>query len=89
VAIRTSSGPEEERHPRTRRDAVVAFLWSLCGGVVVLFLFFFVLGGIDPTESTLLSVIIAALALAWLGHSWRTIWRPVGSPRDDRQRRGF
>ncbi|HEX2084474.1 MAG TPA: hypothetical protein VHF89_02230 [Solirubrobacteraceae bacterium] len=62
---------------------------SICGGLVVLYLFFIAVGGVDPTEDTGWTIAALVLALLWLVYSWRRLWAGGASPASDRERRGF
>ena len=59
------------------------------GALVVLYLFFAVLGAIDPTEAPFATFVIALLALGWLSHAWDRLYRGGHISRSDRERRGF
>ncbi len=67
----------------------LTFLMALCGALVVLYLFFVAIGGVDPTENTGWTIAALVLALVWLAYSWRRLWRGGASPMSDRERRGF
>jgi len=64
-------------------------LMALCGGLVVLFLFFVAIGGVDPTEDKGWTIAALVLAALWLAYSWRRLWSGGASPSTDRERRGF
>ena len=68
-----------------------AALWAMVGAVVLLGIFFFVLGGVDPAEAEVMAVLIAVLAVLWALHFWRTrsVADDVRMQRGDRERRGF
>jgi hypothetical protein len=68
-----------------------AFVWALAGALVVLFLFFVAIGGINPKDARAVSIVALVLAVLWLAHSWRRMWSgPTGFvSRPDRERRGF
>lgn len=69
---------------------VRAALWAACGAIVVLFIFFAAIGGIDPGEAEIATLVIAVLALLWLAHSWRRLFGDSeGGAQTDRERRGF
>ena len=76
-------------HPRL--DTARAALWTLVGATVLLGVFFFALGGLDPTEADVMAIVIVVLAVLWGVHFWRT----RGAADDirlqgrDRERRGF
>jgi hypothetical protein len=60
-------------HPRL--DPLAHAFWAACGTVVVLFIFFAALGAIEPEDATELTVVVLALAVLWLAHAWRGLWR--------------
>lgn len=66
-------------------------LWAIIGAAVVLFTFFALIGGISPGQATVLTMVIAVLAVAWLAHTIRRArTTDVGRVmRADRERRGF
>jgi hypothetical protein len=68
---------------------VKAFAWAVCGGLVIAYLFFVVIGGVDPGTARTASFVVAGLALAWLAHAWRSLLDGGTSSRADRERRGF
>ena len=93
---RRRRGVEDRRKSPGRRSSdyvgrfsPVTFLWALCGGLVVLYLFFVVAGGVDPSDDTGWIVAALVLAILWLAHSWRRLWAGGASPTADRERRGF
>ena len=67
----------------------VTFFWALVGALVVLYLFFVAVGGVDPGEDSVWTIVALVLAVLWLAHSWRRLWFGGASPREDRERRGF
>ncbi len=88
--------PERRRRAGGRRasDAegrfgVVPALWALVGALVVVYLFFIVLGDVRPGNAPVASAIALALAVLWLLHSWRRLLLGSRSPSGDRERRGF
>ena len=92
---------ERRRNPDRRRSAgrrssdyrggftPVTFFMALCGALVVLYLFFVAVGGVDPTDDVGWTIAALVLALLWLGYSWRRLWAGGASPTADRERRGF
>ena len=64
-------------------------LMSICGGLVVLYLFFVAVGGVDPTDDKGWTIAALVLAVLWLAYSWRRLWAGGASPTPDRERRGF
>jgi hypothetical protein len=61
-------------HPPMRATLAHAF-WAACGTIVVLFIFFAALGAVEPEEAIPLTVAVLALAVLWLAHAWRDLWR--------------
>ena len=88
--------PDRHRAPEGRRSSdyrggftPLTFVMALCGALVVLYLFFVAIGGVDPTENTGWTIAALVLALIWLAYSWRRLWAGGASPTTDRERRGF
>ena len=88
-------GEDRRRNPG-RRSAdyrggftPLTVLMSICGALVVLYLFFVAVGGVDPTENEGWTIAALVLALVWLAYSWRRLWAGGASPTPDRERRGF
>lgn len=90
---RTGDGRrEEDREAAGGRGGLrtmSALVWALVGSVVVLYLFFVALGGVDPADAKILSVVVLALAVLWLAHAWRRLLSGGGADRGNRERRGF
>jgi hypothetical protein len=75
---------------RRRLSGLATVLWTLVGAVVALYVFFLAIGGIDPGDAVVASLVVALLAAAWAVHYF------FGRPGDaehrdqtDRERRGF
>jgi len=66
-----------------------AAFWAIIGSVVVIYLFFIALGGIEPGDAQVATVIVLVLAVLWLAHAWRRLITGGSSPPGDRERRGF
>ncbi|HEX5909572.1 MAG TPA: hypothetical protein VFY44_03710 [Thermoleophilaceae bacterium] len=68
-----------------------AALWTLVGAVVLLGIFFFALGGVDPAEAEVMAILIVVLGVLWLIHFWRVrqVTGDIRMQRGDRERRGF
>lgn len=79
----------EDRARPPRLSTTRAFVWAFIGSIVVLYLFFVAIGGVDPEEARAATIVILVLALAWLAHSWRRLWAGGFVSRPDRERRGF
>ena len=71
------------------RFGLVPAFWALVGALVVAYLFFIALGGIDPADAPMATGIALGLAVLWLAHSWRRLLLGSRSPSADRERRGF
>jgi hypothetical protein len=88
------SGERRESYGRRSGDYIgrftpVTFVAAICGGLVVLYLFFVAVGGVDPTDDKGWTIAALVLALVWLAYSWRRLWAGGASPTSDRERRGF
>lgn len=68
---------------------VKAFAWAVCGGLVIAYLFFIAIGGVNPATARTASFVVAGLAILWLAHAWRSLFHGGASSRADRERRGF
>ena len=71
------------------RATPLTFAWALVGALVVLYLFFVAVGGVDPSDDPGWAIAALVLGLIWLAHSWKRIWSGGASPAPDRERRGF
>jgi protein-S-isoprenylcysteine O-methyltransferase Ste14 len=74
-----------------RLSTVAAAAWALAGALVVLFIFFAVVGSVSPAQATVVTVVVVILAVLWAVRLWR---RRATVPenriaREDRERRGF
>jgi hypothetical protein len=49
--------------------------WAVCGAIVLLFIFFAALGAVEPEDALVLTIVVLALAVLWLAHAWRGLWR--------------
>jgi hypothetical protein len=49
--------------------------WGACGAIVVAYIFFAALGALEPGDAIELTIVVLALAVLWLGHAWRDLWR--------------
>jgi heme A synthase len=67
--------PHIERDEHPRLGALMHFFWAACAVIVLLFIFFAALGAIDPGEALAVTAVVLALALLWLAHAWRGLWR--------------
>src|SRR5947209_20085054 len=70
---RAGVGRREDDRRRNMTTAQAA-VWAVMGSVVVLYLFFIAVGSIKPATARAASIIVAVLALIWLGHSLRLLW---------------
>jgi hypothetical protein len=57
------------------RDALAHAFWAACATIVVLFIFFAALGAVQPDDAVELTVVVLVLAVLWLAHAWRGLWR--------------
>ena len=87
---RRSGGRRADDRRRARLELAWATGWAIVGALVVLYLFFVVVGTVDPTEAKATSIAALVLAVLWLAHAWRRVVIRGGFvSRPDRERRGF
>ena len=78
-----------EDRTRVARTAAAAAM-AICGGLVVLFLFFWALGAIDVKDAVAATVVTVVLASVWLsGLVYRRRHEEPPTIRHERERRGF
>jgi hypothetical protein len=85
---RTYQRPGGERVlvARTAGAAAVAF----CGGLVLVFIFFWAFGAVDVTDAVAATSVILVLGLVWLAaYLYRSRQEETPLIRRDRERRGF
>ena len=79
---------EADRAERLREMA--AFAVAMCGGLVVLYVFFVAIGTIDIGDAAVTTGAAIVLALIWLAAYWyRLRTNALVAQRPDRERRGF
>ncbi|MFL5895857.1 MAG: hypothetical protein ACJ76Z_12200 [Thermoleophilaceae bacterium] len=79
---------EEDRQQRMRD--MVAFSFAVCGGLVVLYVFFAAIGAINLADAAVATGGAIVLALIWLLGFWRRLQTGAAMvQRPDRERRGF
>jgi hypothetical protein len=70
--------------------AIVAMLLSVCGGLALVYLVVYTVGGVDPLEAGWLTLVALVMALIWLaGFAYRHRTGALQAQRADRERRGF
>jgi Na+-driven multidrug efflux pump len=78
----------EDRVQFARTAAAAAM--AICGGLAVLFVFFWALGAIDVKEAAGATVVACLFALVWLaGFLYRRQHEEAPTIQRDRERRGF
>jgi hypothetical protein len=86
---RRSFDRRAEDRARLLRTAAAASM-AICGGLFVLFLFFWGLGAIDVKDAVAATIVAVVLALVWLaGFMYRRRQEEPPLLRQDRERRGF
>jgi hypothetical protein len=88
--------PERRAYDRREEDGTqflstaAAAAMAICGGLFVLFVFFWALGAIDVKDAVAATIVAVALALVWLGgFLYRRRQEESLLIRRDRERRGF
>ena len=75
---------------RERMRDVIATAFAICGGLVVLYVFFVAIGAVDLGDALIATGVAVALAAIWLiGAYQRYKSGAVFITRSDRERRGF
>jgi hypothetical protein len=78
----------EDRAEFTRTATAAAL--AVCGGLALIFIFFWALGAIDVKNAVASTIGACVLAIAWLaGFLYRQRTEAVRLQRHDRERRGF
>jgi hypothetical protein len=78
----------EDRRQRLREMAALVF--AICGGLVVIYVFFAVFGAFSPGDAVAASLVALALGAVWLIGYWQRLRTGAARiQRGDRERRGF
>jgi hypothetical protein len=78
----------EDRRQRFR-DATATLL-AFCGGLVVLFVFFVLIGTVDPCDAVAATIGAIALTVVWLAGAYQRYRSgAIFITRRDRERRGY
>jgi Flp pilus assembly protein TadB len=95
-AVADRRSPERRSYDRRAEDrtqlsrVAAAAAMAICGGLVVLFLFFWALGAIDVKDAVAATIVAVVLGLVWLaGFLYRRRQEEPLLIRRDRERRGF
>jgi hypothetical protein len=64
---------ERDQHPRL--GGALHLFWGACAAIVLLYIFLAALSAIEPGEVVEMTVVVLALAVLWLAHAWRGLWR--------------
>jgi hypothetical protein len=67
--------PHFERDEHPRLGSALHLFWGACAAIVLLYILLAALSAIDPGEVVVLTVLVLALAVLWLAHAWRGLWR--------------
>ena len=90
--------PDDRRTGALRREAdraervreMAAFVFAVCGGLAVLFVFFVIVGTVDIGNAIVATVAACVLAAVWLYGFWRRLKTGASMvQRPDRERRGY
>ena len=95
-AVADRRAPERRSYERRAEDrarfvrTAAAAAMAICGGLFVLFLFFWALGAINVKDAVAATIVAVVLALVWLtGFLYRRRQEEPPLIRQDRERRGF
>lgn len=73
--------PHFERDEHPRLGGALHLFWGACAAIVLLYILLAALSAIDPAEAVEVTVVVLALAVIWLAHAWRGLWRDESRPR--------
>jgi hypothetical protein len=73
--------PHFERDEHPRLGGALHVFWATCAFIVMLFILLAALSAIDPAEAVEITVVVLALAVLWLAHAWRGLWRDESRTR--------
>jgi hypothetical protein len=79
---------DDQRRAKRAYQLEAAF-WAVMGAIVVLCLFFAVLGAVNPVKAPAATFVMIVVALIWLIHAWERLYAGGHVSRSDRERRGF
>jgi hypothetical protein len=95
-AVADRRAPERRTYDRSADDrtqllrTAAAAAMGICGGLFILFVFFWALGAIDVKDAVAATIVAVLLALVWLtGFVYRRRQEEPPLLRRDRERRGF
>ena len=82
--------PRRAEDRRQRLRDMGALLFAVCGGLVVIYVFFALFGAFSPGDAVAASLVALGLGLVWfLGYWQRLRTGAARIQREDRERRGF
>ncbi len=73
--------PHFERDEHPRLGGALHLFWGACAAIVLLYILLAALSAIEPAEAVEVTVVVLALAVIWLAHAWRGLWRDESRPR--------
>jgi hypothetical protein len=86
---RATEGRRIEDRRQRFRDAMATLL-AFCGGLVVLFVFFVLIGTVDPGDAVAATIGAVLLTLVWLAGAYQRYRSgAIFITRRDRERRGY
>lgn len=83
--------PRRSEDRQARIQEFAAFGFAICGGLVIVYIFFALIGAVDPLQAVVASVVALVLALVWLVGYWQRRRGAAGRAiaPGERERRGF
>jgi hypothetical protein len=90
AADRRAGFPRRVEDRRQRLREMAALLFAICGGLVVIYVFFALFGAFDPGDAAAASLVAVALGVVWFVGYWQRLRTGAARiQRPDRERRGF
>ena len=87
---RRAAGGRRDEDRRGRLRDVVATVFAICGGLVVLYLFFVAIGAVDIGDALIATGVAVVLAVVWLVGAYQRYKSGAEFiTRSDRERRGY
>jgi hypothetical protein len=82
--------PRRAEDRRQRLRDMAALLFAICGGLVVIYVFFALFGAFDPGDAVVASLVAVGLGAVWFVGYWQRLRTGAARiQRADRERRGF
>jgi hypothetical protein len=90
AADRRAGIPRRAEDRRQRLREMAALVFAICGGLVVIYVFFALFGAFSPGDAVAASLVAVGLGIVWFIGYWQRLRTGAAQiQRTDRERRGF